>query len=389
MLTKLATHASGDEGMRSQAADGALREHVGRLVGSWALDDPNPEAYSAALEQLAHSAAPAQDAGSPSLACEPSRVVAMALELGVTGGRIPRAVSAMLDANALGDLLDLLDAAPPSASEVRASVWAQIVARDPLRAALAEPRLDHALVRRLVVRGGISAVAPLLDALDQSQEGSRRERLFTYVSLIGAGAAPEVAEHLSRAAAPLARELLACLARLAPPTPPVEAGPYLGHHDPTVRREAVKLLLAYDATRPDALLTALRDSDERVVYTGLLAAQSDCSPETAAVIRARIDADELAEGAVRAAGVRAVATVRDDATLEWVLRHTLVTSGILRKTRLAPASPELLASLNALATYWSDDARAALALSLARESTSPSVRGAARREGSVTEQDGA
>jgi hypothetical protein len=151
----------------------------------------------------------------------------------------------------------------------------------------------------------------------------------------------------------------------------------------------VKLLLAYDATRPDALLTALRDSDERVVYTGLLAAQSDCSPETAAVIRARIDADELAEGAVRAAGVRAVATVRDDATLEWVLRHTLVTSGILRKTRLAPASPELLASLNALATYWSDDARAALALSLARESTSPSVRGAARREGSVTEQDGA
>src|SRR5207302_955811 len=120
-------------------------------------------------------------------------------------------------------------------------------------------------------------------------EGSRQERLLNYLALVGPDAAPDVAEHLTRAPAPLARDLLACLAKLAPTEPPVEAGPYMTHHDPTVRREAVRLLLGFDSTRDMALLTAVRDADERVVYSGLLAAQTVCTPEAAAVIRDRLD----------------------------------------------------------------------------------------------------
>ena len=79
---------------------------------------------------------------------------------------------------------------------------------------------------------------------------------------------------------------------------------------------------------------------------------------------------------MRAAAVRAVASRRDDEALAWILDRTLVTGGLLRRTRLAPASPELLASLGALATYWGEDPRAVVAITLARQSTSASLRAA-------------
>jgi hypothetical protein len=130
----------------------------------------------------------------------------------------------------------------------------------------------------------------------------------------------------------------------------------------------------------------VRDPDERVAYCAILAAASACPPEAAAIIRERIDGDELTDVAVRAAGIRAAATQRDDATLEWILRRALVSGGLLRRPRLAPASPEVLASLTALATHWAGDPRVAPTLELARQSQSPSVRGAAQlREPTTSE----
>ena len=94
------------------------------------------------------------------------------------------------------------------------------------------------------------------------------------------------------------------------------------------------------------------------------------------MIRQRIDQGELVAGTVRAAGIRAAATQPGEETLAWILRRTFVGGGFLRRTRLAPASPELLASLSALAAYWSADPRAAAAIALARASASPSIRAA-------------
>jgi hypothetical protein len=82
------------------------------------------------------------------------------------------------------------------------------------------------------------------------------------------------------------------------------------------------------------------------------------------------------DGTVRAAGIRAAATQPDEETLVWILRRTFVGGSFLRRTRLAPASQELLASLTALAAYWSADPRAAAAIALARASVSPSIRAA-------------
>ncbi|HEX7981298.1 MAG TPA: hypothetical protein VF461_21995 [Gemmatimonadaceae bacterium] len=384
MLTKLASHAASDASARSRAADGAFREHVERLVGSWSLDDPNPAQYSAALSHIAHSHAAATQTASNDLACEPARVIGIALELDVTGKRVAHAVTAMLDAGALGELLDLLHAAPEPRGVAATGVWRQIHERDPLPQLLAAPRLDNAAIRRLIAHEGTAAVPALLAALDACGEGSRLERLMSYLLSLGPDAAPLVAEHLTRAAAPLARELLAALVKLAPHSPPVEAGPYLTHFDPTLRREAARLLLGYESTRESTLLTALRDEDERVVYSGLLAAATNCSAEAAALIRQRIDDRDLTDGPARAAGIRAVATRRDDAAHEWVLAHALLPSSLLRKARLAPASPEVLASLTALVTHWADHPSTAPVLELAQRSTSPSVRAAVQREHAPT-----
>jgi hypothetical protein len=380
MLTKLASHATSDASARSRAADGAFREHVERLVSSWSLDDPNPAQYSAALSQIAHAPSAATQTAPNDLACEPARVLAIALELDVAGQRVTHAAAAMLDAGALGELLDLLQAAPEPRGVVATAVWRQILERDPLTTLLAAPRLDNAAIRRLIAHQGPAAIPAILAALDACPEGSRTERLMSYLLSLGPDAAPFVAEHLTRAAAPLARELLAALVKLAAPMPPVEAGPYLTHFDATLRREAARLLLGYESTRETTLLTVLRDADERVVYIGLLAAATECSAEAAAVIRQRIEDGDVTDAPARAAGIRAVATRRDDAALEWVLGHALVPSGLLRRARLAPASPEVLASLAALATHWADHPSAASVLALAQQSTSPSVRAAVQRD---------
>src|SRR3982750_4736891 len=84
--------------------------------------------------------APTQ-AASSDLACEPARIVGIALELDVPGQRVTHAIGAMLDAGALGELLDLLAAAAEPNGEVATAAWRHILARDPLPAPLAAPRL--------------------------------------------------------------------------------------------------------------------------------------------------------------------------------------------------------------------------------------------------------
>jgi hypothetical protein len=377
MLTKLASHAASDQSTRSRAADGAFREHVERLVGSWSLNDPNPAAYSATLSELAHSKTdPSGDLAPTRHECEPARIVSMALEIGASGDRVRHAIAAMLDAGQFGELLDQLDATPDPRSVVARELWARIADRDPLRALLAAPRFDHGVIRRLVARVGAEAAVPILDALQDGLEGSRQERLLSFLVQVGPPAAPLIAVRLGDAPPALARELLACLAKIAPPVPPPEVRLCREHEDPTVRREAVKLLLAYTATRESALLASVTDPDERVAYIGLVAAAQSCPADAATVIRERVDRGELADPTVRAAAVRAVASRRDDEALAWLLGRIITTGGLLRRIRLAPSSPEVLASLGALAAHWGDDPRAAVAIALARQSTSASFRAA-------------
>jgi hypothetical protein len=379
MLTKLAAHATGEVTPRSSAADGEFRDNIRQLVGSWSLDDPNPQEYSVALEQLSRTStdSAAADADTRFL-CEPSRVIAMALELGLVSAAVTRAVLAAVRAESFGELLDLLDAAPAMHDRTIAQVWALVTAAAPLSDLLARPNLSPGLIRRVVARSEATAGPVLLDALEASQEGVQRDLLSGHLSSLGEVAVPAIGSRLGRATPSMVRELLAILTQLAPQVLPVEVQGLLMHDDPAIRREAARLLLGYDDTRESTVARAVRDTDERVVYVGLLAAQERCAAAVAATIRYRMDQGELSETTTRVAAIRAVAASADDEALTWLLRRAQVTSLFLRRKRLAPTSRELLVTLSVVASGWERDPRAATVLAWARASRSPSVRAAAQ-----------
>ena len=378
MLTKLASHATETESRRGIAADGALRDHVTRLVGAWSLDDPNPVAYSAALETIAHGAHHVADReGEARHACEPTRLVYIALALGVTGASVRRATEAALAAGGLGDLLDALDAWPDAATAANA-VWETIAAAAPLRALLAAPQLDVRVVQRVVRRTGVAAVVPLLDALGETADPVRREQIVARVASIGPAAIEVVAQQLAGSEPVRIRELLALLARLAPTAPPPEVRGFLTHADPLVRREVVRLLAAHEATREPALLAAVLDTDARVLAVGLLEAQARCSPRVAVTIRQRLDRGEIDDDIQRGAAVRAVAAMdrAGDETVGWLLQRVLRTSRVLRREKLAPPTAEMLAALAALAMRWGSDPRTQAAIELARTHEDAAIRNA-------------
>jgi hypothetical protein len=381
MLTKLAKHAA-EPDSRGHVAEGALREHVTRLVGGWSLEDPNPVAYSAALDEISRRrSAPAVEGDEARFQCEPERVVEIAVALDVTGGAVKRAVTAMLKGGALRELLDLVDRAPGSVTAVP-GIWETILQAEALRELLAAPRENARLVHRLLQRAGVRAVPALLDALTSAPDPTHREPLIGLLAGFGPAAASAVAQRLAGTNTVLARELLALLARLAPAVPPPESRAFLSHADPLVRREAIRLFMAHEGSRDATMLAAVRDPDMRLVSVGLLEAQEGCSPRIAAAIRQRvddaaIDNDILRAGAVRAVCAGVVTGRSADETLEWLLPRALRPGRMLRRARLRPLSAELLAVLAALAGRWDSDPRARRVLQLARMDDNAAIRGAA------------
>jgi hypothetical protein len=383
MLTKLASHASETDTRRGVAADGALREHVVRLVSDWSLDDPNPQAYSAMLERMSRDGdtISAEFGAHAALPCEPVRLLEIALELDVAGDPVTRAAAAMVRQGSLSTLVDLLDT-NQSATNVTAAIWQTIVAANPLPALLAAPQPDLRLVQRLVQRLGLRALPALLDALAIAREPARREQIMLRILALGPSAAPIVAERLAAADDAHARDLLTVIGRLTPPTPPFQARTFLAHSDALLRREAVRLLLGYDDTREAALLAAVRDDDTRVVSVGLLAAQDACSGRIAAAIRQRLDRGELQNDIMRAAAVRAIAAAptpgrADDDLVQWLMSKVLRPSRVLRGPRIAAPTAELCAALSVLAARWSNDSRVRPLLQLARVDEHDTVRKAA------------
>src|SRR5260221_13928913 len=114
------------------------------------------------------------------------------------------------------------------------------------------------------------------------------------------------------------------------------------------------------------MLVPVRDADACVVGAGLQAAQERCPPLVASTIRLRVDRGEITESAALVAAVRAVAGVSDEQSVEWLVRRTMTPGGLLRRPRLTPTSPEMLAALNVLAARGGRDLRATPAPALAR-----------------------
>jgi hypothetical protein len=188
-----------------------------------------------------------------------------------------------------------------------------------------------------------------------------------------------IAHRVKLVATPSQRELLALLGRL--PALPAEFDPskYLRSHDPLVRREALRLALRdseagdNSGSRARVLREGLADTDSRVVFVALGAAADRCPREVIPVLLRRVEQAEL-DAALRAHAIRVVAAQRDPSHVPWLVARVATQGRFLRRSRLFPTSPEMLAAVAALGAYWREDARAKPAIELAASAHDPEVR---------------
>ena len=373
MLSKLAQHAEiGPEKVRPEA-HAALREQVQWLVTEWNLDDPNPAEYNAMLDGVSR-AAPVFITNELGVGCEPERLVAMGLEVGVLGDQVQRAVDQILEAGQSAKLIDMLERAP-AGSAIAPTLWQQIATMDRVHQLLHADRIDFAMLDRVVARLGLAAVDPLFDALETIEDQKSRSRLLDSLAKIGPEGAAALARHIPSARPAAQRDILSLFARLPELPPDFSPDPYLSSRDATVRREAVKLLLRTPATRNRGIVAGLADSDERTLLLALGEALEDCPPEAIPLIKTRIDRRDI-DGPMRALGIRVVAASRLPGMLEWVLAFATGSKRLFGGAKLPPKSPELLAALTTLAIHWHGEARAAVVLALAAKSPDAEIRAA-------------
>jgi hypothetical protein len=375
MLSKLAVHADDGAPMARPTADNALREQVHKLVTGWNLDDPNPDSYRLALDKMSKMAPSFQ--GDDTFPAEPERLLAMGLEIEMLGEPVWRALDMMVAKPDLSPLLDLLDAA--NDGWIKEAVWRHVATPDRLEEQLALPVLNTTVVTRLVARLKVGAVEPLLEALVRSDERSA-PALVELLASVGPEIGPALMSRLATARWQYLRVLLLVISKLENWPEGFDAREYQRHPDAGVRREAARLLIKHPMYREQTVTAALGDPDERVVRLALGAAMQGCTAAQAAVLMSRAD-DEALSPDLRALGIRALAAHRSVETLNWLLGRVAGRKVLMFRRNLASKSPEMLAALTGLATYWSTEPSARELLALASKHSDPEVSDAATRRG--------
>ena len=376
LLSKLAVHAGKDSGARRANADAALRENVRTLVGQWTLDDPNPGAYRDVLEGMSKSRPSGVSVQSATYPVEDERLLQIALEIGVSGESTWRALETMVDRRRLSAVVALLDRAPrPHVAE---QAWERLATTKRLREFLDHPEPDWPPLEKIVTRLGLGAADVLLDQLDSGIKSRRQSHIITLLAKLGDDVGAAAARRLPQATPDIQALLLGLIGRLKALPSGFAADDWTRHRAPTVRREAIKLLLKEPSRREQGITLGLMDSDDRAVLLALNEAATACPPSVLPIIMNRVDRDDI-PAPLRALAIRTVAGVHSADVIDWVLRFVMVgRKRFLGNERLAPKSPEMLAALVALGTHWRADPRAAQTLARALKHTDAEIRGAAQ-----------
>jgi len=372
MLSKLAHHPSSSTGPRAKA-DPNIRDVMKRLVDDWSLDDPHPETYRRALENMSSTRGMADTISGTGVPteCEPERMVQIAIEVGAIGTQVRAAMVELCQAGRAEVLLDLVEKAP--SPDAAAPVWDFLVAERILESLLDQPRIDFPLVKRFIWRVGSSAAPTLLSAALVFDDAKVRVQFYDLLQSFGDEVGAAVAQRIPEATPVVQRELLGLLGRLNKLPPDFSAHEYLGNPEALVRREAVRLLLRDSAAREEAIMRALTDDDDRVVFAGLSAAQEKCPRQAIDLIKHRVDRGEL-DSQLRTMGIRIVAQQRTSEMLSWLLGLVVTEAHWPRRPKLRASTPEMLAALSMIATGWQDDPAAEAVLKLGEQSKDAEVR---------------
>ncbi|HEU4570503.1 MAG TPA: hypothetical protein VFS07_08025 [Gemmatimonadales bacterium] len=382
LLNKLAVHAEvGSAREVREGADRELREHVRQLVSGWTLDDPNPNAYTDILEGMSRArpaAAPAAEGAARE--AEPERLLQMAVEVEALGETVIRAADTLVAGGRLGAVLDILEQAPKR-NETVVTLLEYVVTPERLRALLAdEGAVDFTLVDRLALRLGAAAAEPLLDAYAAAEQRAVRRKLHDRVAAIGPGIAPHITARLEGTPWYVQRNMLTLLAGMPAWPAGFDPAAWSRHDDARVRREAYRLLFRLDDRRAAALAQALDDPDEGIRRMALGLAAEGC-PLALGPRLSALATDAALPAEVRAQALRVLGSLGGAETLTLLLSRAVQRGGLLRRLRLLPRGPEMLAALAALAQHYPGEDEADAAVALAAGADDPQVRAAVRRKG--------
>jgi hypothetical protein len=377
LLSKLAVHAEHDAPDRRVDADAALRDNVRMLVKQWTLEDPNPDAYRSVLEGMSKARPRLDSSGVATFPVEEERLLQMALEIGVAGESTWRAVETMVARRRVSMLVGMLERGPRP--RVVDQIWERLATPERIRALIEEPQADWPALEQLVTRVGLGAANALVDALEESEEPRRQGQIVNLLVRLGDDVGSLVARRLPQCTPPVQAQLLTLLGRLGALPAEFDAAEWARNRTPAVRREAIRMLCRRPETRDQAIALGLLDADERTVLIALNEAASSCPPAAVPILMNRVDRDDI-PASLRALAIRAIASVPMPDVVDWVLRFVMVgRKSFFGGDRLAPKSPELLAALSALGSYWPHDPRVIATLARAAKSSDAEVRGAAAR----------
>lgn len=378
MLSKLAVHAEFGAMPARPKADVALREQVSELLAGWRLENPNPEAYGAVLEQVAsgtQARLPDDEPGTDRV--DPIRVVQISLESGDTGPLVERAVDRAIAQGLTTDLLATLSARPPDAAAVAESVLSRLLRPDAVRALVTPTGVDFDSLDRLQPFLTADGYGILLDALATADNRTTRRKLLDRLAQAPVDLGPMIVARLEDSRWFVQRNMLVLLERSERLPEGFTLPRWTSHPDLRVRHEAIRLQLKVPAERHLAVRAALQSGHPRLAHSGLAAIQQECPASLADLVGA-LALDAAADEEARVLAARALGRCRDRRALASLLELTDGGRSLLGRARLAPKSPVMLAALQALAAGWRADARAASVLQLASKAAEADVRRAAQ-----------
>lgn len=362
LLTKLARNNGGDQ--RSPAGR-ELRGLVRSLLDSWTLEDPNTRANLALLEALSR-----RDPAAPTRTTEgdePFRIVKMAVELGVGGDHLDEAVEQLVGAGNTDELVALAAAEPGGAPDLLA-----LVAAPPLcRRVLADRRVSLPSIETVLGRVGPEQAVFLTERLLASDWPEVKARLADVLLSERFGNGAEMLRRIESGTADEQRGLLDTLAEVGRTPTGLSLKRHLESADAALRLAAFRLALA-GPERDQFLPQALGDADERIVRLAIDRGLERFPRQALARLMSLLNGPRRSE-ALRAHAV-AILTQFDEPTIrEWLLSGLVVQGGWLRRARLAPASPIVLAKLAVLAARWAGGPEVDRVLAMARRSGDPAV----------------
>ncbi len=374
VLTKLSRHASTDGESRCEADD-ALREQVQRLIADWNLENPNAEDYDLALQSMSAGAPLVRQQKRTTSDSDPERIVKMSLELEADGDTLRCAVDELIGRNSVGMLLEFLDDAPPG-NDAAEQVWRQLARPTTLRQIAASESPNFDWIDRLLPIMGHNAADPLLDALSESTSRSTRWKLLARLAGLGPEIGPNLVARLDDKRWYVVRNMLSLMGTL--PSWPTDFRPaaLAQHEHEMVRLEALKLCMKQPQLRDIAVVEALSDGRDRLTTLGVAEAEVSF-PQAAFPHLVRLSLDSGLESRIRVPAIRCLARSRSPQALQTLLQIAPVKRRVLRRNKLPPRSPELVAALSSLRIGWSDESAAQRALATALRSGDPELREAA------------